>query len=47
LVANLFEQVQFPEIFGTLSDDGSVLVLLKDGVPSIQVTSMVQKLLEK
>ncbi|AFT82034.1 arginine repressor [Leuconostoc carnosum] len=47
LIANLFEQVQFPEVFGTLSDDGSVLVLLKDGVLPAQMTNIIQKLLEK
>jgi transcriptional regulator of arginine metabolism len=39
--------VKFPEIFGTLSDDGSVLVLLKDGVVASQMTNTIQKLLEK
>jgi len=47
LIANLLEQVKFPEIFGTLSDDGSVLVLLKDGVVASQMTNTIQKLLEK
>ena len=47
LVANLFEQVKFPEVFGTLSDDSSVLVLLKDGVVTSQMTNTIQKLLEK
>ncbi|CAM3184551.1 arginine repressor [Leuconostoc rapi] len=47
LIANLFEQVKFPEVFGTLSDDGSVLVLLKDGIVTSQMTNIIQKLLEK
>lgn len=47
LVANLFEQVNFPEVFGTLSDDGTVLVLLKEGVATLQMTNIIQKLLEK
>ncbi|MGL5466232.1 MAG: arginine repressor, partial [Leuconostoc lactis] len=47
MVANLFEQVNFPEVFGTLSDDSSVLVLLKDGVTANQMTNIIQKLLEK
>ncbi|GMA70297.1 arginine repressor [Leuconostoc litchii] len=47
LVANLIEQVQLPEIFATISDDGSVLVLLKDGVPATKVINIIQKLLEK
>ncbi|KAF0261709.1 MULTISPECIES: arginine repressor [Leuconostoc] len=47
LIANLFEKVKFPEVFGTLSDDGTVLVLLKDGVTTAEMTSIIQKLLEK
>ncbi|ADG40064.1 MULTISPECIES: arginine repressor [Leuconostoc] len=47
LISNLFEQVKFPEVFGTLSDDGSVLVLLKDGIVTSQMTNIIQKLLEK
>ena len=47
LIANLFEKVNFPEVFGTLSDDGTVLVLLKDGVTTAEMTSIIQKLLEK
>ncbi|WP_278848001.1 arginine repressor [Leuconostoc lactis] len=47
MVANLFEQVNFPEVFGTLSDDSSVLVLLKDGVTANQMTNIIQKILEK
>ena len=47
LVSNLIEQVQLPEIFATISDDGSVLVLLKDGIPTAKVINIIQKLLEK
>lgn len=47
LISNLFEQVAFPEVFGTLSDDGSVLVLLKDGIVTSQMTNIIRKLLEK
>ncbi len=47
LVSKLLEQVQLPEIFGTISDDDSVLVLLKDGYTAQQAISMIQKMLEK
>lgn len=47
LVSKLLEQVQLPEIFGTISDDDSVLVLLKDGYTAQQAVSMIQKMLEK
>ncbi len=46
VVANLLEQMAFPEVFGTLGDDSSVLVICTAENPRKQLETKINQMIQ-